>query len=867
MIPDDDLPKLKALGVREHPAAGHAAGRDRRDDPARRRRARTALSATARWSSGPFRRASTRTICRRAARATGFRSARRCPPASASAAILERLQQLTRYAWDTSPFYRRKWDEAGFHPDHLRSLEDFEAKVPVITKKDLRDAQARVPPFGDYLCVPDAKCHHIHGTSGTTGRPTAFAIGRADWDAIANAHARIMWGMGIRPGDMVFVAAIFSLYMGSWGALSGAERLRAKAFPFGAGAPGMTARAAMWLDLDEARRALRDAVVRAASGGSRAQRRATIRATFGLKTMFFSGEPGASVPGVRDRIVDAYGARVIDCGSMAEMTPFMNVAGTAETDGMLCWQDIVYTEVCDPQTYRRVPYGQRGTPVYTHLERTSQPMIRLASGDLTLWENEPNPCGRTYPRLPQGIFGRIDDMFTIRGENVYPSEVDAVLNELPGYGGEHRIVITRDGAMDELVRARRDRTPSMRRAAQAAHAALARRGGAQRCRQMLGLRAKVEIVAPGTFPRTDFKARRVIDDREVFREMNARLGMRRRPMALHPVDASSCRACSRGDVRAIARLLTRAESGVDRGAADARRDVRARGTRARHRHHRRARAAASRRSSRSSPRRCGSSGRKVGDRRRRSVEPVLRRRDPRRPHPDERPRRRPGRLRPQHGDARRARRPRARHARGGRRARRGGLRHRHHRDGRRGPGRGRDRPRRAHDGRRLRAGARRRHPGDQGRHPRDRRHPRRQQVRPARREPDDRRSRRRMLGRSASRTWTRRISRADRRQVAAWSRRRSSRRARRATKASTSCWPRSTRHRDALERAARSTRAARRSPSAGCSTAGEAILRERFARHRDGKLVAMLEQLRARTLSPRTAARALLREMHIGGDA
>jgi phenylacetate-CoA ligase len=442
------------------------------------------------------------------------------PAAERDRAIVARLQQLTRYAWDTSPFYRRKWDEAGFHPDHLQSLEDFESKVPVISKKDLRDAQARVPPFGDYLCVPDADVHHIHGTSGTTGRPTAFAIGRADWDSIANAHARIMWGMGIRPGDTVFVAAIFSLYMGSWGALSGAERLHAKAFPFGAGAPGMTARAAMWLDL------VKPAALYATP--SFALHLAEVAHTegfdpraFGLKTMFFSGEPGASVPGVRDRLVDAYGARVIDCGSMAEMTPFMNVSGTAETDGMLCWQDIVYTEVCDPQTYHRVPYGQRGTPVYTHLERTSQPMIRLASGDLTLWENGPAPCGRTYPRLPQGIFGRIDDMFTIRGENVYPSEVDAVLNELPGYGGEHRIVITRDGSMDELVVRIEIAADHASRGA-AEHDAL-RDEAMRRLQRMLGLRSKIEIVVPGTFPRTDFKARRVIDDREVFRDMNARL--------------------------------------------------------------------------------------------------------------------------------------------------------------------------------------------------------------------------------------------------------------------------------------------------------------------------------------------------------
>jgi phenylacetate-CoA ligase len=237
--------------------------------------------------------------------------------------------------------------------------------------------------------------------------------------------------------------------------------------------------------------------------------------------MFFSGEPGASVPGVRDRIVAAYGARVVDCGSMAEMTPFMHVGGSAETDGMLCWQDIVYTEVCDPATYRRVPFGGRGTPVYTHLERTSQPMIRLASGDLTLWEDGPAPCGRTYPRLPQGIFGRIDDMFTIRGENVYPSEVDAVLSELPGYGGEHRIVITREGAMDELlIRVEIAATDDARGDARTA----LRDEAARRLQKMLGLRSKIEIVAPGTFPRTDFKARRVVDDREVFREMNARVG-------------------------------------------------------------------------------------------------------------------------------------------------------------------------------------------------------------------------------------------------------------------------------------------------------------------------------------------------------
>ncbi len=438
------------------------------------------------------------------------------PAGEREKAILERLQTVCSYAYEHSDFYRRHWAEAGFHPDHLRTLEDFEEKVPAVTKKHLREAQAKSPPFGDYLCIPESDVFHIHGTSGTTGRPTAFGIGRNDWNAIANAHARIMWGMGIRPRDTVCVAAIFSLYLGSWGALSGAERLGAKAFPFGAGAPGMTIRCAQWLDSLKPAGFYGTPTYALHLGQSAIDAGMNPR-EFGLKYMFFSGEPGASIPGVRNRIEELFGAKVFDCGSMSEMSPWMNVAGSTETSGLLCWQDVVYTEVCDPKTMRRVPYGRRGTPVYSHLERTSQPMIRLCSGDLTLWTDEPNPCGRTYPRLPQGIFGRIDDMFTIRGENVYPSEIDAALNETPGYGGEHQIIITREAAMDELLlRVEAEHFAGMKEA----EVALFRVDVSRRMHKLLGLRAKAEIVAKGTLPRTDFKARRVIDDRAVFKELN-----------------------------------------------------------------------------------------------------------------------------------------------------------------------------------------------------------------------------------------------------------------------------------------------------------------------------------------------------------
>jgi phenylacetate-CoA ligase len=435
-------------------------------------------------------------------------------------AILKRLQEVCHYAYAHSAFYRRKWDEAGFHPTALRSLEDFEAKVPVITKRDLRESQAKAPAFGEYLCIPASEIFHIHGSSGTTGRPTAFAVSRNDWESIANAHARVMWGMGIRPRDTVFLAAIFSLYLGSWGALAGAERLGATSFPFGAGASGMSARAASWLAQ------IRPTVfygtpTYALHLADVARQEGLDAREFGLKALVFSGEPGASIPSVIDKLVAAYGAQVFDAGSMAEMTPWMSVAGTIESSpGMLLWQDIVYTEVCDPKNFRRVPFGARGTPVYTHLERTSQPMIRLLSGDLTIWEDGPNPCGRTYPRLPQGVFGRIDDMFTIRGENVYPSEIDSVLNQIAEYGGEHRICITREGAMDELILRVE---PTAEVFADSARTQWFRSEVDRKILKTLAVRAVIEVVAPQTFPRTDFKARRVIDDREVFRELARKL--------------------------------------------------------------------------------------------------------------------------------------------------------------------------------------------------------------------------------------------------------------------------------------------------------------------------------------------------------
>ncbi len=428
--------------------------------------------------------------------------------------ILPKLQAQLSYAYENSSFYRNKWDKAGIHPRDIRSLQDFD-NIPCVTKDEIRRDQADHPPFGSNLCVPARELARIQGTSGTTGRPTAFGISRGDMERIAEAHARIMWGFGVRPDDTVFIGSFFSLYWGSWGALLGAERIGATAFPFGAGVPGQSERGIEWM------KEVKPTVFYGTPSYSlylaeKAREMGIDPRDFGFRILFFSGEPGAGVPSTRKRIEEAYGGICIDSGSTAEMAPWMTNGECAHRQGMHFWQDIVYTELVDRQTHRRVPYGQEGAIVYTHLERNSQPMIRFWAGDVAIWENAPCPCGRTYPRLPRGIYGRADDMFVIRGENVYPSAIENVIRGIAGFGDEFRIVITREETMDEMiVQAERGQQtdPSI---------VPELKGLLSRELKKKGLRAIVQLMEPGTLERTEFKAKRVIDKRNLYDEITGK---------------------------------------------------------------------------------------------------------------------------------------------------------------------------------------------------------------------------------------------------------------------------------------------------------------------------------------------------------
>lgn len=435
-------------------------------------------------------------------------------PADREKLILQKIRHQVTYAWERSEFYRELYEDLKVNPTDISSLDQFR-QLPILTKEEIRLEQEQHPPFGRFLCIPEDQVFHIHGTSGTTGRPTVFGIGRDDWERIAEAHARVLWSVGLRPDDIVMITALFSLYIGSWGALLGVERLGARCFPFGAGAPGQTERAVEWIRIVQPA-ALYGTPSYALYLSEVAKKMGfDPKRDFNFRLMFFSGEPGASVPVTSRQIRDAFGCDVVDQGSMAEMTPWMTNSGCRHLErGMHVWTDIVYTEMLHPKTRDPVTPGEEGVPVYTDLERTSQPLIRYWSGDIARWQDSSAGCAcrRTYPTLSEGIYGRVDDMITVRGQNVFPSRIEDVLRKQEQFGGEFRLLVEREsGSLDRLtvqVEIKQEESRQFESLGQRIREDL---------RRALGVSVQVELKPEGTFERTQLKSSRVIDKRGIWR--------------------------------------------------------------------------------------------------------------------------------------------------------------------------------------------------------------------------------------------------------------------------------------------------------------------------------------------------------------
>ncbi|RLL63611.1 phenylacetate--CoA ligase PaaK [Paenirhodobacter hankyongi] len=405
-----------------------------------------------------------------------------------------RMKRSLRHAFENSPFYRKRFIEHDVHPEDLKSLSDI-AKFPFTVKQDLRDTY----PFGMFA-VPQSKLVRIHGSSGTTGKPTVVGYTAADIDHWANLIARSIRAAGGRPGDMLHNAYGYGLFTGGIGAHYGAERLGCTVVPISG---GMTERQVTLINdfkpsiimvtpsymlsiLDEFRRQGLDP--RASS----------------LKVGIFGAEPWTD--SMRAEIEQAFDMHAVDIYGLSEvMGPGVAQECVETKDGLHVWEDHFYPEIIDPVTGEVLPDGQMGELVFTTLTKEGLPMVRYRTRDLTRLL----PGTARSMRRIEKITGRSDDMIILRGVNVFPTQIEEQILKCRGLAPHFQIELSRSGRMDNMtvhVECTTDRTDEAARAASAKELS-------HHIKSVVGVTTRIEVRDPNSMARSDGKAKRVVDNR------------------------------------------------------------------------------------------------------------------------------------------------------------------------------------------------------------------------------------------------------------------------------------------------------------------------------------------------------------------
>lgn len=410
------------------------------------------------------------------------------------------LQAHLHHAYANSPYYRASFDAAGVHPGQVKSLDDLR-HFPTIDKQVLRSRQEAVPIPGDLAAVPERDVVYVSASSGSTGVPTVSPFTAQDFDDWIDFEARLFWSSGLRPTDRYAHSLNFSLFVGGpcvlgaqkLGALSihagtvPSERLLAILRQFQATAIWTTPSYAWYL-------------------GETAQKEGIDpRRDLAVKRIFVAGEPGGSIPETRNRIEDLWGAKVYDYYGLSDI--FGACAGMCEQRNGLHWaEDHILVEVLNPETGQPVAEGERGEMVLTTLKKQARPLIRFRTGDIVSFTSEPCACGRTSQRL-LGVHGRLDDMLIIKGVNIFPSDVEAVVRKDTRLSGEYRLVVERRNHLDHLTVEAEQKAGDNRAPAELAHDL------GRQLKAVTGIHPEISILAADTLPRATHKAKRVDDRR------------------------------------------------------------------------------------------------------------------------------------------------------------------------------------------------------------------------------------------------------------------------------------------------------------------------------------------------------------------
>lgn len=413
---------------------------------------------------------------------------------------LDRLHAVVERAYTNVEHFRRRMEERGVEPADIKSLEDI-VRLPFTVKTDLRDTY----PFG-LFASPMQEVVRLHASSGTTGKPIVVAYTKEDLEVWTSAMARTLASCGLGRGDVVQNAYGYGLFTGGLGAHYGAEALGATVIPISGG------------NTDRQIMVMRDFGVTAICSTpsyfvhliERAQELGLDLRGSSLRAGVFGAEPWTD--SMRRHIEEASGIKAYDIYGLSEITgPGVGSECRCQS-GLHIFEDYFYPEIVDPETGEPVPEGEEGELVLTTLAKRAMPMIRYRTRDITAFIPEPCGCGRTLRRVRR-IGRRSDDMFIIRGVNVFPSQIESALLAVEGTLPHYQIILTREKGLDEMelqvevtAEAFSDKIGALEQLeGKLLHA----------IEHTVGIRARVRLVAPHTIQRSEGKAKRVFDRRSL----------------------------------------------------------------------------------------------------------------------------------------------------------------------------------------------------------------------------------------------------------------------------------------------------------------------------------------------------------------
>ena len=419
---------------------------------------------------------------------------------------VRKLRNLLEWTTAQVPYHSKRLQDAGVTADSINSLDDLR-RIPFMTRDEWMQGQLEQPPYGPILAAPEQSAIRYHLTSGTTGKtPIRVLDSMKDWEWIAEMWCYGFWGFGIRPSDTVFFAFSYGTFVGFWGAHYACEKMGCLVLPGG----NMTTEGRVKQIIDMNATVVCSTPTYALRMAQEARSLGIDLANGPVKRLILSGEPAGSIPATKKLIEEQWGAKAGDTAGMTELGTIMMFECERQPGGTHIIEDHYIEEVIDPATGDPVAYGEPGERVVTSFGRGFIPVIRYRTRDLVLKIPADNcSCGRTFDIYDGGIRGRVDDMKLVRGTNVYPRAVEAIVREYEAIDEFQIHLYTAEGIRDEIEvlveipdpGSDGDRILSgLQTSLSEAHE---------------GLRFAVRQVENESLPRFELKAKRVLDEREI----------------------------------------------------------------------------------------------------------------------------------------------------------------------------------------------------------------------------------------------------------------------------------------------------------------------------------------------------------------